>query len=400
MSIEAAPPRPIPIHDPDWWTGNVWADLKWLRTHDPVHRVSTPAGDVWAISRHADVMDISRHPLDWPSGRGVLIDDLRRVVAGNESIIYLDPPDHARHRKLVSGWFKPSVVRAFEERVRALAVSLLDDVPSGETFDANEALAIPLPIRVIAEMLGVPSADQDKFRLWSDEVIMEGSSQEVEGSEFAPGVLALYEYFEQHLAERRVTPGHDVLSTLVAAELDGHQLSDFEMLAFCMTLLVAGNETTRNLLGNGLEVLAGNPDEWDRLRAEPELIPLAVEELLRWVTPVLHFARTAAHDSEIAGVPIASGEMVVLLYASANRDEAVFGPTADHLDLGRDPNPHVAFGFGEHFCLGAQLARLEARVFLEELAARAATLEVTGPVERRRSNLMRGLSALPMRFGR
>lgn len=389
--------RVVPIHDPDFWTGDFWPDLAWLRAESPVHRVETPAGPVWAISRHADVLAISRDPATWRSGRGVLIDDLRRPVAGDESVIYLDPPDHARHRKLVSGWFRPSTVRAFEDRVRELAAGLLDGVPAGEVFDANEDLAIPLPIRVIADMLGVPAADQQRFREWSDQVIADGSSQEV-GEDLSEAVVSLYVYFGEFLAARKEAPGDDLLSSLVEAELDGERLSDHEMLAFCMTLLVAGNETTRNLLANGLATLAEHPEQWKRLVADPGLVPSAVEELLRWVTPVVHFGRTATRDVEIAGQPIAEGEMVVMLYPSANRDESVFGPTATTLDIGRDPNPHMAFGFGEHFCLGAQLARLEARIFFEELLARFSGLSLTGPVRRRRGNLMRGLDALPMRF--
>jgi cytochrome P450 len=165
-----------------------------------------------------------------------------------------------------------------------------------------------------------------------------------------------------------------------------------------MTLLVAGNETTRNLLANGLIALAEHPDQWDRLRSEPALVAPAVEELLRWVTPVLHFSRTATRSTAISGQRVEAGEMVVMLYASANRDEDVFGPTATALDLGREPNHHVAFGFGEHFCLGAQLARLEARIFLVELIARVQRIEVAGDVVRKRSNLMRGLDALPMKL--
>lgn len=393
---EAVTTRELPLHDPDWWTGDFWADLAWLREHDPVHRVDTSAGTFWALSRHADVLSVSRDPQTWRSGGGVLIDDLRREVVGDESVIYLDPPEHARQRRQVSGWFRPRTVAGFEPTVRQRVTDLLDRVPLGEAFDANEQLAIPLPIRVIADMLGVPHSDQDRFREWSDEVIAAGSSQEV-GEEISEGVVALYQYFGDILASRHDDPGDDLVSELAAAERS-EGLSRHDALAFCMTLLVAGNETTRNLIANGLVALAQRPDQWERLRENPALVPLAVEELLRWVTPVLHFARTATTATTVAGHDFEPGQMVVLLYASANRDQRVFGPTADDLDVGREPNHHVAFGFGEHFCLGAQLARLEARVLLEELVPRVERFELAGDVVRRRSNLMRGLTSAPMRF--
>ena len=388
--------RSLPLHDPSWWAGDFWDDLAWLRAHDPVHRVQTPAGPFWALARHADVLAVSRDPETWRSGHGVLIDDLRRTVAGNESVIYLDPPEHARQRTLVSRWFRPRTVAAFEERVRERARALLDEVPLGDVIDANEALAIPLPIRVIADMLGVPESDQASFREWSDRVIEAGSSQQVT-DETAAGLLELYRYFGDQLDRRRREPGDDLVTELVQAE-DADGLSRADALAFCMTLLVAGNETTRNLLANGLIALAEHPDQWERLRSEPALVAPAVEELLRWVTPVLHFSRTATSSTAIGGQRVEAGEMVVMLYASANRDEDVFGPTATALDLGREPNHHVAFGFGEHFCLGAQLARLEARIFLVELIARVERIEVAGDVVRKRSNLMRGLDALPMQL--
>jgi len=209
----------------------------------------------------------------------------------------------------------------------------------------------------------------------------------------------LFGYFMEHLAERRAKPGEDLLSRLVLAEVDGEQLTDAELLGFCMSLLVAGNETTRNLLSGGVLALADHPDQWELLRRDAALIPPAVEELLRWVTPIMTFARTATRDVEVGGTPIKEGDYLLMLYASANRDEAVFGPTAGEVDITRKPNPHLSFGFGEHFCLGAGLARLEARVLLEQMTARYPSVERAGAVERMPSTLVNGIHHLPLVLG-
>ena len=186
---------------------------------------------------------------------------------------------------------------------------------------------------------------------------------------------------------------------LLDAEVDGERLQHHELLGFCMTLLVAGNETTRNLLSGGALALADNPDAWDHIRKDKAVIPGAVEELLRWVTPIMTFARTATTDTVVGDQEISEGDYLLMLYASANRDEAVFGPTAGELDITRKPNPHLAFGFGEHFCLGAGLARLEARVLLEQMAARYSSVERAGPVQRMPSTLVNGIHHLPLVLG-
>lgn len=384
----------VPLHDPDFYRGDPYPAYARLRAEAPVYRCEP--GGFWALSKHEDALAVSKDPLTFCSGKGILIDDLKRHVTGDESVIYLDPPEHNRHRKLVSGWFHPRTVKSFEQVVVERAQRVLDAVEPGQVVDASEAIAVPLPILVIADMLGVPSEDQQQFRRWSD-LIISGGSEEA-SAETMQGMADLFEYFRVIVDQRRAHLGHDLVSTLVEAELDGESLSEDEILSFCMTLLVAGNETTRNLIGNGMLALAEHPDQWQRLRDDPSLVPSAVEELLRWVSPVMHFGRTATRKTEIRGQVIEEGDFVVMLYGSANRDEDVFGPTADQLDVGRDPNPHLAFGFAEHFCLGAGLARLEARVLLEELVRRYARLEVAGEVDRRRSNLMRGIHHLPMRL--
>ncbi|MBV9042531.1 MAG: cytochrome P450 [Acidimicrobiia bacterium] len=348
---------------------------------------------LWTIARHDDLMRISRDPATFCSGRGVLPSDRQREVDPAASILFLDPPDHHRHRKLVSPAFTPRRISALEDRVRRLAKELLDEVDAGEAVDFAPAVAEPLPMLVIADMLGVPASDRDQFKLWSDAMIDAATEPTEEAYALA---FELWQYFEKIIEERRVDPADDLISVIAHAEVDDVPLNNAELNGFCMTLLVAGNETTRNLITGGIEALANHRDQLQRLVSDRTLIPSAVEEMLRWVTPVMNFARTATKDVELRGERIAEGQMVFMLYGAANRDPEVFGPSADSFDVGRDPNPHVAFGFGEHYCMGASLARLEARVLFDELLQRYSTVELAGEPERLRSSLMRGLVHLPV----
>jgi cytochrome P450 len=383
----------VNLLEPDFWLDPypVFAELRAeapVKWHDKC--------ELWSIARHADVMRISRDPTAFCSGKGVLPSDRERAITGAESILFLDPPDHQRHRKLVSPAFTPRRMAALEERVRELARDLLEPFEKGDTVDLVPAVAEPLPMLVIAEMLGVPVEDRDSFKRWSDAMIEAATNP----SDAAYALAAeLWGYFEGIIEQRRTAPADDLISVLAHAEVDGELLTNAELNGFCMTLLVAGNETTRNLISGGVEALARNPEQLQRLVADRTLVPSAVEEMLRWVTPVMNFARTATTDVEIGGQRIGPGEMVFMLYGSANRDEEAFGPSGDAFDVGRQPNPHVAFGFGEHFCMGASLARLEGRVLFDELLQRFSTVELAGDPERLRSSLMRSLVHLPVALG-
>jgi cytochrome P450 len=277
--------------------------------------------------------------------------------------------------------------------VRELTRELLDNVDGGAPVDFAPAVAEPLPMLVIAEMLGVPVEDRDRFKLWSDAMIEAATEPKEDTYNLA---AELWEYFEKIIEQRRAHPSDDLVSVIAHAEVDDVPLTNAELNGFCMTLLVAGNETTRNLVTGGVEALAGHPEQLQRLVEDRSLVPTAVEEMLRWVTPVMNFARTATTDVELRGQHIEPGQMVFMLYGSANRDADAFGPSADTFDIGRQPNPHVAFGFGEHFCMGASLARLEARILFDELLQRYSTIELAGDPERLRSSLMRGLVHLPV----
>lgn len=371
-----------------------------LRAEDPLHWYE--AGPFWCATRHADVVEISRRPRTFSSAHGTQLYEIPLRLAGQShdlagapSIIQMDPPSHNRHRKVVMSAFTPRMVAELEPRVRALARESVAALQPGEPFDFVEQVAIPLPTFVIAELLGVPSSDYGAFRRWSDVMIEAGSSGP--RPETLPTVIELFGYMTEKIAERRRAPREDVLSRLALAELDGVRLTDPELGVFCLTLLVAGNETTRNLIAGGMHALLAHRAQWEALCEDPAGLPNAVEEMLRFVSPIQNFARRVEHDTELSGKKLRAGEYVALLYGSANRDESVFGPDAYAFDVRRaNAGRHVAFGFGEHLCLGASLARLEARVMFEELLARGPGFSLAGEPRRVPSTFVNGLAELPM----
>jgi cytochrome P450 len=297
------------------------------------------------------------------------------------------------------------MVRLMEAGVAAKARALVDQIPAGEPFDIVPTVAVPFPLQVICELLGVDGEQWPRFYEWSEAVI----PGETELSAEARGQLQaeMWAYLIGVAEQRRAEPADDVVSALATAAPDGDQLSEAELAMFLIQLLVAGNETTRNLLSGGLAALAEYPGQWAALRADRSLLPGAVEELLRWTTPVISFMRTATRATTVRGQAIAAGDPVLLVYAAANRDESVFGSDADSLRIERSPNPHVSFGFGPHFCLGAALARLEARVMLDQLLDRFETVSVAagagagagGAVERTASPVIAGVRRAVLRFG-
>lgn len=390
-----------------FYLGDPHAAFRRLRAEDPVHWYAD--GPFWCVTRHADVAEISRRPRTFSSAHGTqlfeiplrLTDGLDPMVeaasAGAPSIIRMDPPAHNRHRKLVRDAFSPRMVATLEPWMRAIARESIAAIRPGEPFDFVEQIAIPLPLLVIAELLGVPKSDYAKFRHWSDVMIDAGGGGT--GPETMGIVVELFGYLAAKANERRLAPREDLLSKIALAEIDGARLTDPELAIFGMTLLVAGNETTRNLISGGMRALLEDRSQWEKLCADPSLVPNAVEEMLRFVSPIQNFARRVQHDAEIGGQKLRAGEYLVLFYGSANRDEAVFGAGADRFDVSRpDADRHLAFGFGEHFCLGASLARLEARVLFEELIARGPGFSLAGPVERLASTLVNGIVEMPVVF--
>ncbi len=379
------------LEDPAFLAGDpdgAFAELRRagsVRWHEP--------GAFWAVTGHADVLAVSKDPEVFCSGRGVLLADRSRQINPAESVLYLDPPAHGLYRRLVSRAFTPRRVATLEPRVRAVTRELLDALEPHAPVDLVETVTAPLPLMVIAELLGVPRSDLRDFRRWSD-AVAEAATNLTEAN--AAVATELLVYFDAQLDARAEAPADDLLGALVAAQVDGEHLTRPEQLGFCMTLLVAGNETTRALLSGGVLTLAEHPDQRAALAADPAAIPAAVEEMLRWVTPIQAFARTAACPAELSGQRIEPADYVVMYYGAANRDEEAFGADARRFDAARSPNAHVAFGIGEHFCLGAGLARLEARVFFEELLARWPRHRLTGPVRHLPSTLLRQVESLPV----
>ena len=352
----------------------------------------------WALSRFDDVLWAAHDPATFCSGEGIALEGQARSPFPN--LIVMDDPRHAQLRKLVSRGFTTRPVGAFEPRVRELATNMIDEVvartTAGETVDLVPALTGPLPMTVVGDLIGVAPSDREQFRTWSDTVVHQDVDrpETVEAGRAAVG--AVVGYFSEIIVARRAAPTDDLVSALIAASVDGERLADDEILGFCFLLIVAGTETTTNLLGLGAIALATNPAERARLLADPSLVPGAIEEMLRWGSPVQGLARTTTRAVERHGVTIPEGAKVQLLYGSANRDEREF-TDPDRFDVTRTIERHLAFGHGVHFCLGAALARLEATVVFEEMLRRIPGWQVDADAFTWiRSSSVRGPATLPI----
>ncbi|MEJ2203249.1 MAG: cytochrome P450 [Gemmatimonadota bacterium] len=383
--------------DPAWYLGDPHAAYAQLRRNAPVYWYEP--NRFWFLTRHADVFAVSKDPRTFCSGKGFLLHSNQPAAGGipeiPPAILGMDPPDHTRYRKLVTRFFTPRAIQAMEERVRAIARESIDAITPGEVVDFVELVSAPLPVLVIAEMLGVPTSEQQQFRDWSDDLIAANDGD----LKAVARVGQLFAYMIAQALDRRKSPRDDLLSAVAAGKPNGRLLEAGELGIFGMALLGAGNETTRNLISGGGELLMAHPDQRAELARDPALIPAAVEEMVRWVSPIKSFARTATCDTEIRGQRIAEGDLVVLSYSAANRDEEIYGADADAFDIHRKPRaPHLGFGIGQHVCLGAHLARLEGRVIFEELLARYPDFELGGEVERTRSTLINGIERMPVVF--
>jgi cytochrome P450 len=368
-----------------------------LRADAPVFEY---APGVKAVTRYHDIRDISRDPGRFCSGRGVLVNDpIREGGVLEGSILHMDPPSHNEWRRILNREFTGRAVGRMEDRVRAMAVELLDAVPRGEVVDLVDVLAAPLPVLVICELLGVPESERLNFRRWSDAAIVASDGRAGLNDTDTASVMEMIGFLDELAKHKATHPTDDLVSMLAAAQVEGRKLSANELVTFSMSLVVAGNETTRHLISGSLIELAARPDQRGALYDDPERIPAAVEECLRWVTPIQQFARTATGDTELGGHAISEGDYLVMLYASGNRDDDAFGPTAAQFDAARASRvPNLAFGFGEHLCLGAALARLEARVLFEELGSRRVAYSQEGEAVYLPSSLVRGPASLPFRF--
>ncbi len=368
-----------------------------LQVKDPVHRSRLIKG--WILSRHEDIDAILRDHRRFGNDRVSTQDaNLRFDADEPRSMLYRDPPDHTRLRSLVSKAFTPRAVRALRPRVERIADDLLDRLHGEDSFDVIDAIAYPLPVAVICEMLGVPTEDREPFREWSNDASLsiEPLLDERRVASTMDTLERLRNYFSDLAQRRRADPGDDLISVLTQIEDEGDSLSHEELQLMLVLLLVAGNETTRNLVGNGMLALLRNPEQLNLLRRNPDLVGPAVEELLRYDSPVQIDGRSVREDTEIAGVPMERGQYLMLLLGAANRDPEVFDDP-DVLDLSRERNPHLAFGRGIHHCLGAPLARMEAEIIFGKLLERFPGVRLAGTPYRRRQIVLRGLSSLPVR---
>jgi cytochrome P450 len=399
------------LHDPD-----VLADpypfYERLRTEDPVHWEELEAGFTrWALTRYEDIAMVLRDPRSsaqrqW--GVGWLPEESQPTAervqeAYQRQVLFVDAPDHTRLRRLMMSAFTPRVVAGMRPLIQQLVDQMLDAVAPAGAMDVIADLAYPLPTSVIAAMLGVPPQDRSRFQAWATDMgtTFDGDPARPERAARAyEGVIALLEYMADLVRQRRRSPQDDLTQALIAASDAGDVLNTDEVVANAALLLVAGHETTTNLIGNGLLALLRHPEQMERLRAEPDLIESGVEELLRYDSPVQMTARLAKEDLEIGGRHIEAGQLILVLLGAANRDPAQFGEP-DRLDASRAENRHLSFAYGPHFCLGAALARLEGQIAFSTLLRRWSRLELASETVGWRDNAtLRGLVALPVTFGR
>ncbi len=373
-----------------------------LRETDPLHWYE--AGGFWVATKYDDIRFISSRPDLFSSQQVAIISDLRAISAGRghidaaaRGVMFMDPPEHAQHRKVVSHRFTPGAMPALDPAVRAVVVDVLDGLPTG-TFDWIAHVAETIPVFAFSRVLGVPRDDWQQVVEWSTSIAAAGAG-EVSDADLARITQEVGPYLWSLLDARRSEPTDDLLSLIATAEVDGRPLDDIQAVTYAMTLLAAGSETTQSLIAGMAWCLSEFRDQSDAAFSDPRLAGAVVEETLRWWTPVMSMARQAVSDVTLRGTTIRAGEGVLLLYPSANRDRDQWGDDADRFDLRRsEVARHVAFGFGEHFCLGAHLARQEARVLLEELVPRAAGIEVVGEPVLRRSPLIHTFDELPVRL--
>ncbi|MCR9095785.1 MAG: cytochrome P450 [bacterium] len=397
--------------EPDGYVARGYPHEVWtrMRAEAPVYWFDrSPGHDFWAITKHEDIVWISKRP-------ELFISDPTLVVQTTppegdqdlipKNLIQFDPPKHGIQRKLISKGFTPRALKRFHADIERIAKGVVDDLfEEGDEGEADfvERIAAPLPIAVIGWLLGVPEPDWPKLFHWTNRIL--GSSDEEyvdEGKSQVETVFAaqteLFAYFSDLVAKKKADPKDDLVTLFAFAEVEGKKLSDVEILVWCMLIVAAGNETTRNATTGGMLALIEHPDQMRRLQSDPGLLKSGVEEILRWTSPIIHFARTATADVEIKGRQIKEGDTLALFYPSANRDEEIFeAPFEFRVD--RNPNRHLAFGIGEHFCAGAHVARLEIEYALRFLLPRIEEVELAGPPDRLHSNLVGGFKRLPIRY--
>jgi cholest-4-en-3-one 26-monooxygenase len=381
----------------------LWAQL---RAENPVALMGAPGYDpFWAITKHADIMEIARQPERFSSAQGIALRRQGQVLPPTDIVVMVDPPRHGPLRRVANARFTPRAVRQRRDDVERIALQVLDDaLPSDGAAELEfvENIAAPFPLAVVSWILGVPRDDWKLLHRWTNEVIGKDDPEYRQPGE-SPGKTMkrargeVHAYFRRLIDDRRSNLADDLVSELITGEIDGAPLTDEQVVLYCELLVEAGNETTRNAISAGLVAFCERGGEWDRLQVNPDLLPDAVEEILRWASPISNFVRTATEDYELRGQTIRAGDQAVLYFASANRDEDVFdAPFEFRID--RRPNPHLAFGFGEHFCMGAHVARVEIEMIYRHLLARLNEIELSGTMERLSSIVNGSIKRLPVRY--
>ena len=382
------------------------AALTHLRANAPVSLVDVPSYEpFWAITKHADIMEIERANTIFTNyPRPVLVtaeNDERQAAVGVRTLIHMDDPQHRVVRAIGADWFRPKAMRALKQRVDELARVYVDKMAAtGPECDFVQQVAVNYPLYVIMSLLGLPESDFPLMLKLTQELF--GSDDDefkrgIDGEEQMSALLEMFEYFTALTASRRANPTEDLASAIANAEVDGEPLSDIDTISYYAIIAAAGHDTTSATISGGLLALIENPDQRRILSSDLGLMPLATDEMIRWVTPVKAFMRTAAEEATVRGVRIAAGDSVLLSYVSGNRDEDVFDDPF-RFDVARDPNKHIAFGYGVHFCLGAALARMEVNSFFTELLPRLGSVERTGRAEHIATTFVGGLKHLPIRY--
>ena len=399
----------INLLDPDRFVEGVpheW--FTYLRHHAPVYRHPEPNGGpgFWVVTRYDDVVAINRDGQTFSSeqsrGGVVATEDAvaaQDLTAQGRMMLTMDAPDHTRYRSLVNRGFTPRMINMLHAPIRAMVTEILDRALEKGECDFVTDVASELPLQVIAQMLGVPYEDRHKLFEWSNRLIGGDDPEYSVSREVAMSAgFEMYNYSNELAKQRRTAPRDDIVSALLNADLNGDQLSEMDFNVFFLLLAVAGNETTRNALSHGMHALIEHPDQYRMLVENPALVPSATEEILRWASPVMYFRRNVTRDTEVHGQAIKAGDKIGIWYISANRDESIF-ENPFSFDIRRMPNEHVAFGGGgPHFCLGANLARMEMNIMFDELVRRVESVERVGEVQRLRSNFINGIKHLPLRL--
>ena len=397
--------------DPDRYARDGYPFDTWdrLRREAPVLRYEGPDYPFWALTRHQDIVETSRQPEIFSNqprfqimiGADYGSDDEREP----ETMVHMDPPQHRQFRDLLARRFTPREMRKIEHQMSELAAEIVDGLAEtgleGEC-DFVEKIAAPLPLAAIAWLIDLPRADWMDLYHWSNAVVGATDPDYQRPGETAHETRMrasadIYGYFHALIADRAKRNGDDLVSVLTRSEIDGQPLTPHQLVSYCLFLIAGGTETTRNALSGGMHGFFEHPDEWQKLVADPSKAQRATEEVLRWSTPVVQMARTPIRDVEIGGQKIGAGETIAMFYGSGNRDETVFEDPY-RFDVDRHPNPHLALGVGEHYCMGANLARLELRVMLRQLASRFRELRPAGPIERLRSSSTGGVKAMPIHY--